>query len=116
MCRALRQLQMPVPADLPFKDYLPLVQNDNTVDPFDATEMIGVIADSSSDAAGTAAPAASTRHRTPDRQGQVSKTAGTPQALAHAAIPSAVEQTRSPGLASPPRGFFFRDAIGQTSQ
>ena len=41
--RALRQLQMPVPADMPFKDYLPLVQNDNTVDPFDATEMIGVV-------------------------------------------------------------------------
>ncbi len=33
----------PVPDDLPFKDYLPLVQNDNTVDPFDAIEMIGVV-------------------------------------------------------------------------
>ena len=44
--RALRQLQMPVPADVPFKDYLPLVQNDNTVDPFDATEMLGVTSDS----------------------------------------------------------------------
>jgi hypothetical protein len=51
--RALRQLQIPVPADLPFKDYLALVQNDNTVDPFDATEMIGVVPDSS----GTTAPA-----------------------------------------------------------
>ena len=45
--RALKQLQMPVPADLPFKDYLALVQNDTTVDPFDATEMIGVVPDSS---------------------------------------------------------------------
>jgi hypothetical protein len=45
--RALRQLQMPVPADVPFKDYLALIQNDNTVDPFDATEMLGVTTDSS---------------------------------------------------------------------
>jgi hypothetical protein len=37
--RTLRQLQMEVPANLPFKDYLPLVQNDTTVDPFDAIEM-----------------------------------------------------------------------------
>jgi hypothetical protein len=45
--RALKQLQMPVPEDLPFKDWLPLIQNDNTVDPFDVTEMIGVVAESS---------------------------------------------------------------------
>jgi hypothetical protein len=44
---ALKQLQMPIPEDLPFKDYLPLVQNDTTVDPFDATEMIGVVAEAS---------------------------------------------------------------------
>jgi hypothetical protein len=39
---ALKQLQMPMPADLPFKDCLDAVQNDTTVDPFDAIEMIGV--------------------------------------------------------------------------
>ena len=36
---------MPVPDDLPFQDCLPLVQNDTTVDPFDATGMIDVVAD-----------------------------------------------------------------------
>ena len=40
---ALKQLQMPVPADLPFKDCLALAENDTTVDPFDAIEMIGVV-------------------------------------------------------------------------
>jgi len=45
--KTLKQLQMPVPDDLPFKDYLPLVQNDTTVDPFDAVEMLGVPVDSS---------------------------------------------------------------------
>jgi hypothetical protein len=44
---ALKQLGMPVPDDLPFKSYLPLMQNDTTVDPFDAIEMIGVSPDSS---------------------------------------------------------------------
>ena len=44
---ALKQLQMPEPKDLPFKDCLALVQNDTTVDPFDATEMIGVVAEAS---------------------------------------------------------------------
>ncbi len=39
---ALKQNQSPIPDDLPFKDYLPLVENDTTVDPFDAIEMIGV--------------------------------------------------------------------------
>jgi hypothetical protein len=53
---ALKQLQVPVPDDLPFKDYLPLVQNDNTVDPFDATEMIGVIADPATPAPAAPAP------------------------------------------------------------
>lgn len=42
---ALKQLQVPVPNDVPFKDYLPLIQNDTTVDPFDATEMLGVSAE-----------------------------------------------------------------------
>jgi hypothetical protein len=40
---ALKQLQVPVPADLPFKDCLALAENDTTVDPFDAIEMIGVV-------------------------------------------------------------------------
>ena len=40
---ALKQLQLPEPADLPFKDCLILIQNDTTVDPFDAIEMIGVV-------------------------------------------------------------------------
>jgi hypothetical protein len=40
--KTLKQLQVPVPPDLPFKDCLALVQNDTTVDPFDAIEMLGV--------------------------------------------------------------------------
>jgi hypothetical protein len=44
---ALKQLQMPIPDDMPFKDCLALVQNDTTLDPFDAREMIGVINDTS---------------------------------------------------------------------
>ena len=71
--RALKQLQMPDPDDLPFKDYLPLVQNDNTVDPFDATEMIGVTPTRRADSAGTRGPrgphGVSERART--RQAQV---------------------------------------------
>jgi hypothetical protein len=47
---ALKQLGIPVPDDLPFKDYLPLLQNDNTLDPFDAIEMIGPVADPNSGA------------------------------------------------------------------
>ena len=43
MSAALKQLQVPEPADLPFKDCLPLIENDTTVDPFDAIEMIGVV-------------------------------------------------------------------------
>ncbi len=50
----LKQLQQPIPDDLPFKDYLQLLGNDATVDPFDATEMIGVVNDSGQ---GNAAPA-----------------------------------------------------------
>jgi hypothetical protein len=40
--RVLKQLGMPVPDKLPFKETLRLVENDNTVDPFDVLEMIGV--------------------------------------------------------------------------
>jgi hypothetical protein len=39
---ALKQNLTPIPADLPFKDYLPIVEHDSTVDPFDALEMLGV--------------------------------------------------------------------------
>jgi hypothetical protein len=39
---ALRQNLTPIPADLPFKEYLPMVEHDTTVDPFDAMEMLGV--------------------------------------------------------------------------
>jgi hypothetical protein len=42
--RVLKQLGAPVPNDLPFKDTAALAENDNTVDPFDAIEMIGASA------------------------------------------------------------------------
>ena len=38
----LKQLDEPMPDDLPFKETLALAENDKTVDPFDAIEMIGV--------------------------------------------------------------------------
>jgi hypothetical protein len=41
--RVLSQDLIPIPDDLPFKDYLKLVENDKTVDPFDTLEMIGVV-------------------------------------------------------------------------
>ena len=40
--RVLKQLVTPVPDDLPFKETAALAENDKTVDPFDAIEMIGV--------------------------------------------------------------------------
>ncbi|WP_165249694.1 hypothetical protein [Paludisphaera soli] len=40
--RVLRQLGEPVPDTLPFKDLLAAAEADNTVDPFDAIEMLGV--------------------------------------------------------------------------
>jgi hypothetical protein len=40
--RALQQADEKMPDDTPFKDTLVLAQNDPTVDPFDAIEMIGV--------------------------------------------------------------------------
>jgi hypothetical protein len=62
---ALKQNLTPIPADLPFKDYLPMVEHDNTLDPFDAMEMLGVPGSSSTPRAGgtptpgaTSAPAA----------------------------------------------------------
>jgi hypothetical protein len=39
---ALKQNLTPIPDDLPFKDCFRLVENDTTVDPFDAIEMLGV--------------------------------------------------------------------------
>jgi len=44
--RVLKQLGTPVPDDLPFKELLPFVENDTTVDPFDVLEMIGVVGES----------------------------------------------------------------------
>ncbi len=40
--RALQQAGEPLPDDTPFKETLVLSENDPTVDPFDAIEMIGV--------------------------------------------------------------------------
>jgi hypothetical protein len=39
---ALKQNLSPIPDKIPFKEYLPLVEHDTTVDPFDAVEMLGV--------------------------------------------------------------------------
>jgi hypothetical protein len=39
---ALKQNLTPIPDDLPFKEYLPLIEHDTTVDPFDALEMTSV--------------------------------------------------------------------------
>jgi hypothetical protein len=51
--RVLKQLGTPVPDDLPFKELLPFVESDTTVDPFDVLEMIGVVGEPK--AAGAAA-------------------------------------------------------------
>ncbi|OJW17783.1 MAG: hypothetical protein BGO49_26650 [Planctomycetales bacterium 71-10] len=48
--RVLRQLGEPVPDTLPFKDLLAAAEADNTVDPFDAIEMLGVGAGETSSA------------------------------------------------------------------
>jgi hypothetical protein len=40
--RALRQLGEPEPKDLPFRELLAGAEQDTSVDPFDATEMLGV--------------------------------------------------------------------------
>jgi hypothetical protein len=53
---ALKQLGQPEPADMPFKEYAALLGNDTTVDPFDATEMMGVVPEQG--APGAAQPAA----------------------------------------------------------
>ncbi len=52
--RVLKQLGNPVPADLPFKELLPLMENDSTVDPFDVLEMIGVVGETKSATSGAA--------------------------------------------------------------
>jgi hypothetical protein len=52
--RVLKQLGSPVPEDLPFKETAALAESDNTVDPFDAIEMIG--ASAATAAGGTPAP------------------------------------------------------------
>ncbi len=52
--RVLKQLGTPVPDDLPFKELLPQMENDTTVDPFDVLEMIGVVGGTKSATSGTA--------------------------------------------------------------
>jgi hypothetical protein len=63
---ALKQLGTPIPDDLPFKSYLPMMQNDTTVDPFDAIEMIGVPAESSAPGSGPR-PAPPIKISSPDK-------------------------------------------------
>jgi hypothetical protein len=60
--RVLKQLGTAVPNNVPFKELLPLVENDTTVDPFDVLEMIGVPGENKPQAPGTpvARPATST--------------------------------------------------------
>ena len=41
--KVLRQNLSPIPDDLPFKEYLKLVEGDNNFDPFDTLEMIGPV-------------------------------------------------------------------------
>jgi hypothetical protein len=41
--RVLKQSLIPIPDDLPFKDYQKLVEADPSVDPFDALEMLGPV-------------------------------------------------------------------------
>ena len=50
----LQQAGEPLPDDMPFKDTLALAENDPTVDPFDAIEMIGVPGGMATSAAGAA--------------------------------------------------------------
>ena len=54
----LQQAGKSLPDDTPFKDTLPFAQNDPTLDPFDAIEMIGVPGSmaTSQPAAGTQPP------------------------------------------------------------
>jgi hypothetical protein len=54
--RVLKQLGTPVPENLPFKELLPLVENDTTVDPFDVLEMIGVPGEIKTQGPGTTPP------------------------------------------------------------
>ena len=53
--RALQQADEPMPDDTPFKDTLAVAQNDPTVDPFDAIEMIGVPGGMAADSGGAPA-------------------------------------------------------------
>ena len=56
--KVLRQNLTPIPEDLPFKDYLKLVEGDNNFDPFDTLEMIGPVGTESPMAKPGAAPPA----------------------------------------------------------
>ncbi len=54
--RVLKQLGTPVPDKLPFKELLPMMENDTTVDPFDVLEMIGVVGETKPPTPGTVPP------------------------------------------------------------
>ncbi len=54
--RALKQLGEPEPKDMPFKDLLQAAEQDNTLDPFDATEMLGTNRNDSGPRGTTPAP------------------------------------------------------------
>ena len=58
--RALRQLGAPEPKQFPFKDLLAAAEQDTTVDPFDATEMLGT---SRSPGSGRGVPPVTTQPR-----------------------------------------------------
>jgi hypothetical protein len=55
--RVLRQLEQPVPESFPFKELLVAAQNDNTVDPFDVMEVIGVVGEGGQPSRTAPAPA-----------------------------------------------------------
>jgi hypothetical protein len=63
--RVLRQNQTPVPGNLPFKEYLPLVEHDNTPDPFDTLDMIGPVGELNATTSAPAARAATPGARAP---------------------------------------------------
>jgi hypothetical protein len=67
--RVLKQNQTPIPDDLPFKEYLPLVAHDNTIDPFDAIEVLGLGGESRPVTAAPAPPSAIPTSATPTNPG-----------------------------------------------
>jgi hypothetical protein len=65
--RALRQLGQPEPADVPFRELLVGSDKDVTLDPFDATEMLGVSPASAPGPGGAQAPAPGRSQTAPAR-------------------------------------------------